>query len=338
MGSQLPYTNTSSALQTFQSVESTLQGFSNETVTIGSRVSHYNTLRQAAIFVGALVPLFLAGAGAALIIFTHVKPAIGTIAWLLVFLSVVVWICIGLHVAIGKGLSDICYEVDLAEAQGSAGALSILVKCQTDKSPLHDVQVLIQSAIQNATYDACNATESTCVANGGVVDCTLPSWTCNRTTLDQWPLFNMTDQAEKCVDIVTSQVTYVDPRNGCPVGTTSGGLTTPQVLLVEQCPTQCKNPTFASDATTGISDINQLEKYYNISDQLMPILNCRFVADAFTAARGSVCTDLQHELTLIFVGGALEAFGMGLGMATLIHVFMGLSGDPMSPTNPRNTL
>jgi len=329
---QLPYTNGSSAASTFDSVLVTLEGFKNGTQSVSDKVKVYDKYRQAALFVGSLVPLVLIILAALVGICNTGKPLMGILAWVLIFLSIVVWICMGVHLAIGKALSDICWEVDLAQAQGQSGALSIIIKCQTNTSPLRNLTNLVTDGINTATSTACNTTEHTCfVPNNGPVNCTIPSWTCNETTIGQWLEFNMTDDAVTCTD-----GSYIDPASSCP-GTSTANGTFSQVLLVKDCPTNCKNPQIKSAATQGVDGINTLISYYGLRDQLIPILSCDFVADAFFNAKNTVCKTFENSLTLIFAGAALEAAGMGLAMAALVHFFMGLSGERFA-SNPRDTL
>jgi hypothetical protein len=335
LAAQLPYSNSSQELQVFDEVAGTLSTFQTETKSITDKVKQYDTYRKAALFVGSLVPLAMI-IGAGLIgLFNIFKPLMGILAWLLVFLSVVVWICMIVHLVIGKALSDICWEVDLAEAQGNSGALAILVKCRTNETPLQDVRNLINSAINNATEQACDTTSQTCfVPNGGPVNCTLPSWSCTEASLPEWLEFNMTDVAIECTD--GSSTVYADPNDGCPSGFSFVSVAQQQ-LIVKDCPTTCRNPRFRDAANQGIDGINTLLKYYQLRDDLLPLLTCDFVAEAFFNAKSSVCKTFSNALTLIFAGATLEAVGMGLAMAALVHIFLGHYGRK-NISNPRDTL
>lgn len=321
-------------MTTFADAETTLQGFRTTTDSTSDRVKQYDRYRKAAIFVAALVPLVLIISASMSVICNKGRAMMGILAWVLVFLSILVWICIGVHVGIGKALSDVCWEVELAQAEGEAGVLAVLIQCQTDTSPLTSLRNEMRYGIGNATQEACNTLEPTCTSatpQPGPVDCQPIPWTCNETSIDDWLDFNMTDSALQCSDN-----SYVDPRDSCPGSSTPVGIVN-NTLLVRDCPTGCNNPRFRDLANQGVSGVQTLHDYYGLRDQLIPLLNCQFVADAFSQAKNSVCNHFENALTLVFTGGALEAIGMGLAMATLVHCFMGLSG-PKNAYNPRDTL
>lgn len=329
LAQQLPYTNNSDAFNTFVDAQVQLASFKTETTKVADTVSKYDGYRKSAIFVGSLIPLAMIIAAAVLILCNCCKPAMGTIAWFLVFLSIIVWICMGVHLAIGKGLSDVCYEVDLAEAQGENGVLAILIKCQEGTTPLSEVQSTVDNGISQAVDGACSAMNQTCITAGGTVDCGL--WHCEEDTIDEYPDFSMTDVVQGCSDN-----TYVQPTETCPGGTTSTGPLL-QTLNVSACPTQCRNTDFRAAADDGLQGLATLTSYLNLRTQITPLLSCDFVADAFFSAKKSICTTFKHALTLVFVGAALEGLGMGLAMAALVHCFMGLSGEKKA-YNPRDTL
>jgi hypothetical protein len=328
---QLPYTNGSDALQTFDDAAATLRGFKDTSATTSDRVKQYDVYRKAALFVAALVPMALMIASALLVIFNKGRPLMGILAWVLVFLSILVWLCIGVHLAVGKALSDICWEVDLAQAQGSAGTLSILIECDTDTTPLTSLRNQVQEGINNATKDACDILEPTCVSNGGPVDCQPDPWSCEEDNIDDWSGFDMTDAGVTCDD-----GSFEDVSDGCQGGSTQNG-TFSINRVVRDCPTQCLNPRFRAAAIQGVDGVGQIDRYYGVRDELLPLLTCSFVSDAFFSAKESICKDLSKSLTLVFTGAALEAIGMGLAMAALVHCYMGLSGKK-DLYNPRDTL
>lgn len=330
IASQLPYTNDSAT--TFNDFQNTLNDFKSSTVDVSDRVKTYDRYRKAAIFVGALVPLVLVGAAVLLAIFNIFRPLMGLVAWLVVFLSMLVWLCMCVHLVIGKVLSDVCWEVELAAAQGEAGALSVIIRCQTDSSPLNDLRITMQDAVGNATSEACNVASNTCETSGPVV-CP-PMWDCNATSIEDYPDFNMTDSAIECDDAGT--LYWADPTVGCPTGTPTGTTFT-QNIYVRDCPTICRNPVYQQQSVTALNGISTLVTYLGLTDQLDPLLSCKFVADAFFEAKDAICDNFQNSLTLIFVGATLEALGMGLAMASLIHFYMGLSGKK-NPTNPQDFL
>lgn len=334
LASQLPYTNDSSANQTFADARSKLIEFRTDTTSVTAKVNEYDRIRKAALFVGSLVPLALVIGGTLFMIFNCCKPGMGTLAWFLVFLSILAWLCMGAHLVVGKGLSDVCYEVDLAEAEGETGVLGIIIKCQQNTSELEDVRVAIDNGINDATNAACSAMNSTCTTASppGPVDCEPTPWVCAQSNIQTYPNFTMTDAAISCSD-----GSYVSPGDSCPPPATQNGTYT-NVLLVSECPSQCKNPQFRSAATQAIDGLNTLNQYYEVADEVDPLLTCAFVAEAFFSAKETVCTTFDRSLTLIFVGSGLEAAGMGLAMAALVHCFMGLAGEKRSVFNPRDTL
>lgn len=332
LASQLPYTADAATNQTFADARSLLVEFQTDTVTVSAKVNQYNNIRKTAILVGSLVPLALTIGGVLFMIFNCGKPAMGAVAWFLVFLSVLAWLCMGAHLVIGKGLSDVCYEVDLAQAEGETGVLGIIIKCQQNTTQLEDVRKAIDNGIYQATDSACAAMNQTCTTSGGPVDCEPAPWNCSQSNIQTYPNFTMTDVAISCDD-----GTYVSPTSSCASPATQNGTYTNN-LLVKDCPTQCKNPQFRSSANDGISGLATLNQYYVVADQIDPLLTCDFVASAFWDAKTTICTTFDRSLTLIFVGSGLEAAGMGLAMAALVHCFMGLAGGKRDVFNPRDTL
>lgn len=334
LASQLPYTNDPSTNQTFADARAKLVEFQSNTVSVSEKVNKYDGIRKAAIFVGSLVPLALTIGGALFMIFNCGKPAMGAVAWFLVFLSILAWLCMGAHLVIGKGLSDVCYEVDLAQAEGETGVLGIIIKCQQNTSELEDVRTTINNGINQATDSACSAMNATCTTSSpaGPVDCEPAPWVCTQSNIDTYPNFTMTDVATSCSD-----GTFVAPTDSCVAPATSTGPYT-NSLQVKDCPTDCRNPDFRSQAAQAMQGLATLNQYYEVAAEVQPLLTCDFVADAFWSAKVTICTTFDRALTLIFVGSALEAAGMGLAMAALVHCFMGLAGGKRDVFNPRDTL
>lgn len=269
-------------------LQNTFRDVNASAETVVDRVHYYDGWRKAALFVGAIIPVVLVGLG---LLFTlcGCRLPLGLFGWLCVFLSILVWASLGVHLASGKLISDICWEIDLSLENDEAGPLTILINCNKDDGLFGSMRVQLQEIIDDKIDEACTEINDLC-STSPALDC--GSYTC-------------TDGESA---LASKNITLDD------AGT---------VRTIEECSTECTTPSLRTRTEEFMDSYNLFATYYRVGLQLMGYVDCQFVIDAFYVAKDAICDRFIFSLQQVFAGNALQGVGMTGAMIIMVHIFKG---------------
>lgn len=275
-------------MDTLAGVRENFVQLNSSAVDVIDHVHYYDSLRKTAVFVGAIVPTVLIALGIIFIIIGFRIP-LALLGWLCIFLSAVVWLSLAVHLASGKVISDICWEMDLSLLNGEAGPLSILIECNKEDGIVGSLRVQLEEVIETRVTDTCNQ------INNDV---------CSRPEVD-------------CGGYVCDGIDSLLASKNLTVN--DMGIT----RTIEECSEQCTNVDLRDASSTLMDAYNLFVRYLRVAYILIDYLDCQFIIDAFNVVRDTICEDFVFSLQQVFAGNALQGIGMTGSMVIMVHVFKG---------------
>eukprot|EP01122_Echinamoeba_exundans_P011066 TRINITY_DN427_c0_g1_i2.p1 TRINITY_DN427_c0_g1~~TRINITY_DN427_c0_g1_i2.p1 ORF type:complete len:552 (-),score=126.47 TRINITY_DN427_c0_g1_i2:738-2393(-) len=336
------YTNDPNSLATVDNALTYVRGLENDVRDVRTQyIDRFENLRSGALVAGAIFPPAALAFG--LFLFCcNVRGCVGLVAWIAMFVVIIVWFSLGVHVAVSEVTNDICYEVDLLIAEAAANVnnsspspptssqngvnstgsmdfsgiainkspLVLLMQCKTGSGTVLDaLNSTIESAVNQAIDTACDYIDQACnqtIYGVPVVDCGF-NYTCNESYILSFPSRNVNDTVFVCVDSTVQN----DPSN---CGSRGGLANVVSVSRsVEDCATRCNNTDLRPPSNQVVTGVATLRTFLDTVRKVLAIMNCQFVADAFFNLKDSICKVLTAGMKQIYSGNALQAISLVAG-------------------------
>lgn len=304
-------------------------------------LDRFESLRSGALVAGAIFPPAALAFG--LFLFCcNVRGCVGLVAWVAMFVVIIVWFSLGVHVAVSEVTNDICYEVDLLINEAAANVnnsspsppvssqngvnstgsldfsgiainkspLVLLMQCKTGSGTVLDaLNSTIEGAIDQAIDAACTYIDQVCnqtIYGVPVIDCGF-NYTCDENYILNFTSRNVNDTVFVCTDNSVQN----DPTNCASRGGLANIVSVSR--SVEDCATRCNNTDLRTPSGQVVSGVATLRTFLDTVRKVLSIMNCQFVADAFFNLKDSICKVLTAGMKQIYSGNALQAISLVVG-------------------------
>eukprot|EP01117_Protostelium_nocturnum_P004269 TRINITY_DN1563_c0_g1_i1.p1 TRINITY_DN1563_c0_g1~~TRINITY_DN1563_c0_g1_i1.p1 ORF type:complete len:544 (-),score=131.92 TRINITY_DN1563_c0_g1_i1:193-1824(-) len=289
----------------------TISGYENQ---VKVEADKYNGYRSVVFLVSFALPVAFGVLGSVAGIF-NVRWLSVIIGFILFFNSVLLWVTFAAHNAVTFAFGDLCVDIlgfagGRAKYLNASSSIFALLGCANGTNVFGDLIVYINNGTNTALNTTCKQVNDLCKEQ--YVYC--GNATCTRTTL---PLYKSVIISEP-----NAVQCRIDTRNSgrprCPynaqdpfVGCDNQSVLEPcdfRNHTLQNCPQECNSSQLKSSSQQILDGLNTIITYERvIFENVIPVLNCTFVEDAYQSLEHSACTDLRGATNKISYVSAIDA-------------------------------